>query len=70
MTPGESYRKIAAELRAKADNEPNAKLASDWAILARSYLRLAEQADANSFNDVWIEAGVRNAARNEQSDDS
>lgn len=59
MSTAESYRKIAAELRAKAANEPNATLASEWNHLARCYLRLAEQADDNSFQDLWLEVGPK-----------
>lgn len=61
MNPADQYRKIAAELRAKAAREPNPKLSAQWHNLARCYLRLAEQADANSFADIWIETGHRTA---------
>jgi len=55
MTNAASYRKLAAELRAKAVNEPSAIRAAEWDNLARCYLRLAEQADTNSRQDVAAE---------------
>ena len=59
MTPADSYRTTAAELRARAAKETNAALASEWSNLARCYLRLAEQADSNSLQDIWYEAGEK-----------
>jgi hypothetical protein len=59
MNPADQYRKIAAELRAKAAREKNGRLATEWAHLARCYLRLAEQADQNSFADIWFESGPK-----------
>jgi hypothetical protein len=55
MTPAESYRKLAAELRTKAARETNGKLAAEWNYLARCYTRLAEQADQNLDTNVWAE---------------
>lgn len=57
MRPADSYRTIAAQLKARAASAPNARLASEWASLARCYLRLAAQADSNSLQDVWVEVG-------------
>lgn len=60
MSSANSYRKIAAELSARAAREPDAKLASEWGHLARCYLRLAEQAEINSLLDVAVEFGPKN----------
>ncbi len=59
MSTGDQYRKIAAELRARAAKEQNELWAAEWNILARAYLRLAEQADRNSFADIWVEYGPK-----------
>ena len=59
MTPSEQYRKLAAELRAKARKEESADLRVEWNHLAQCYLRLAEQADRNQRNDVTYEAILR-----------
>ncbi len=59
MTPADQYRKIAAELWAKAGKEQNEQLVTEWGSLARCYLRLAEQADTNSLADIWFEAGPK-----------
>ncbi len=63
MTNADSYRKIAAELKAKAAKERSAQLASELDSLARCYLRLAEQADQNSFQDLWLEVGPKTRMR-------
>ena len=49
------YRKLAAEFRAKARQEERPGLRFDLDRLARSYLRLAEQAEKNERNDVAYE---------------
>jgi hypothetical protein len=59
MDPGDPYRKIAAQMRAKAVKERSPKLAAEWSNLARCYVRLAEQADSNSFADIWFEIGPK-----------
>ncbi len=59
MSTGSQYRKIAAELRATAAKEQNELRATEWNNLARAYLRLAEQADRNSFADIWMEYGPK-----------
>jgi hypothetical protein len=61
MSPSDQYRKIAAELRAKAAREPNRRLSAEWDHLARCYVRLAEQADQNSFADIWFESGSKSS---------
>ena len=55
MTPADSYRARASELRARAIKEANPTLAAQWDHLARCYIRLAEQADQNSLLDLWLE---------------
>jgi hypothetical protein len=57
MSSSDSYRKIAAELRAKALRAPSDKAAADLDNLARCYIRLAEQADQNRLVDVSAEFG-------------
>lgn len=57
MIPADEYRKLAAELRAKAIAAESHTLAAEWDHLASCYLRLAEQADRNTTVDVFIEVG-------------
>lgn len=59
MTSADSYRKIAAELRARARKARSDKEAADFDSLARCYLRLAEQADTNSQFDLGVEFGAK-----------
>lgn len=59
MTDADAYRKLAAELKVKAEQEPSARLASEWDHLANCYLRLALQAKRNSFHDLSVEIGPR-----------
>ena len=37
----------------------NRRLSAEWDHLARCYVRLAEQADQNSFADIWFESGSK-----------
>jgi hypothetical protein len=55
MPPGDEYRAKAAELFAKATTEANPTAQAELETLARSYLRLAEQADRNSATDIVYE---------------
>ena len=55
MSPSEQYRKLAAELRAKARVEENGQLKTEWTHLAMCYVRLAEQADRNQTTDITYE---------------
>ena len=57
MTAGDSYRKLAAELRAKAKRETSVHVALELEHLALCYLRLAEQADDNRRHETWYEFG-------------
>ncbi len=61
MSPAEHYRKLAAELKAKATTESNASVAAELDALSRSYQRLAEQAEHNSATDLWFEFGPKPA---------
>ena len=57
MTSADSYRRMAAHFRSKAAHERNAALAEQLDHLAKCYVRLAEQADRNSQQDLWFEIG-------------
>ena len=57
MNSGDSYRRRAAELKDKSSREADEAVATELEQLARSYLRLAEQADTNSYQDIWAEFG-------------
>ena len=59
MTTADAYRKIAAELKAKALKAPSDGAAAELDHLARCYLRLAEQADVNGRYDVAAEFGPK-----------
>ena len=52
MSPADRYRKLAAELEAKARRHGNDTVRSEWYNLARGYLRLAEHAERNSLADL------------------
>jgi hypothetical protein len=55
MTAGDAYRLKAAELTFMAEAERDAELRLEFEHLAVAYLRLAEQADRNSLNDIVYE---------------
>jgi hypothetical protein len=57
MNAASRYRKIAAELRAKALKAPTDSAAAQYDALAQAYARLADQADENERADVWAEFG-------------
>jgi hypothetical protein len=59
MSTAESYRKIAAELRARAASE-GGTTAAELDHLALCYLRLADQADRNQAIDIAVEFGPKN----------
>ena len=61
MSPAEDYRKKAAEFRALAKAAQGTALAVQLDQLARSYVRLAEQADANARTDIAVETGKKTA---------
>ncbi len=58
MSVADIYRATAAQFNAKACNETDERMQKEWAILAQSYIRLAEQADRNSKFDVGYEPPV------------
>ena len=57
MNAGDSYRRFAVELSAKAKGEKTISMAFELESLALSYRRLAEQADRDSLLDVSAEFG-------------
>ena len=59
MSPGAQYRKLAAQLRAKARAERSSVLRAEWEHLANCYIRLAQQAERNSRTDVAYEPILR-----------
>lgn len=59
MTPSDHYRKLAAQLDAKARRETSPQLKAEWSHMARSYLRLAEQADRSQRLDLTYEPILR-----------
>ena len=59
MRTSDQYRKLAADLKAKAMTEQNQSVAAELDGLARSYLRLAALAEQNSSTDLWIEIGPK-----------
>jgi hypothetical protein len=61
MAPGARYRKLAAQLRAKARAEESSVLRGEWEHLAKCYVRLAEQAEQNSRTDITYEPILRSA---------
>jgi len=56
MTSGDQYRVRAVEFEAKAKCEADPEIQASFENLARSYRRLAEQADRNALTDVVYEA--------------
>src|SRR3954464_11329588 len=52
MTPAGHYRALAAQCDAKAKQETDWKVRAEWEHMARSYHRLAEQAERNAQTDV------------------
>jgi hypothetical protein len=59
MTNADHYRKLAAQLLAKARNEKKPELRAEWSHLAQNYLRLAAQADRNAQADISYEPVFR-----------
>ena len=55
MTAADSYRAKAAEITARADRQPHSALRAELIALAESYLRLAVQAERNSWTDIVYE---------------
>ena len=59
MSSADTYRKVAAELRARALKAPNDAAAAELDSLAQCYRRLADQADQNTTLDVSGEFGPK-----------
>jgi hypothetical protein len=59
MSSASDYRAKAAELIAKAQQEPAEKTRTAYKLLAQSYLALAELAERNSRTDVVYETPTR-----------
>ena len=59
MSSGDDYRAKAAEFATTASNEVHAVTRVELESLARAYVRLAEQADRNSTNDIVYVTPVR-----------
>ena len=55
----DTYRKVAAELRARALKAPNDAAAAELDSLAQCYRHLADQVDQNPSLDVSAEFGPR-----------
>jgi hypothetical protein len=55
MTLGDQYRVRAVEFEAKAKCAPDSEMQAEFENLARSYRRLAEQADRNARTDIVYE---------------
>jgi len=56
MIPGDQYRVKAGDMAALARAEQDPFQKAEYERLSLSYLRLAEQADRNSQNDVvWLD---------------
>ena len=53
--PGDAYRIKASDLKAEARQEPNAARRKELDNLAMAYLRLADQAERNSHNNIVYE---------------
>ncbi len=65
MTSADSYRRMAAQLRSRAAHQKSARIAEQLEHLAKCYLRLAEQSDQNSRQDLWAEFGPKPRATGE-----
>jgi hypothetical protein len=64
--PGDSYRIKASDLKAEARQESNAVRRVELETLAMAYLRLADQAERNSLNNIVYETPPRRPAVQQQ----
>ena len=55
MTSADRYRALATQCDAKAKQEADWQIRAEWEQMARSYRRLAQQADRNAQTDVTYE---------------
>jgi hypothetical protein len=62
MTSADHYRALAAQCGAKAKQEADWNVRAEWEHMARSYLRLAEQAERNAQTDVTYETPLQRPA--------
>jgi hypothetical protein len=63
MPAADEYRAKATEFANRARREPDLSLRQQYEMLAKSYLRLAEQAEQNSRADLVYESPDPRAAR-------
>jgi hypothetical protein len=57
MNLADGYRRLAAQMEARARAETSIERKGEWLALARGYRRLAEQADPNVMTDLvspWL----------------
>lgn len=59
MSTADRYRKMAAELMAKAQKAPSDSATVQYDALAMAYIRLAEHAEENERADIWAEFGPK-----------
>ena len=52
MTPAAKCRRLAAMLRAKADQESDPEIRAEWLYILRGYLTLANQFDRNGCKQI------------------
>jgi hypothetical protein len=64
--PGDSYRIKASDLKAEARQESNVVRRVELETLAMAYLRLADQAERNSLNNIVYETPPRRPAVQQQ----
>ena len=62
MTSADRYRALAAECDAKAKQEADWQIRAEWENMARSYHRLAQQAERNAQTDVTYETPLQRPA--------
>jgi hypothetical protein len=62
MTSADHYRALAAQCDAKAKQEADWQIRAEWEHMARSYHRLAQQAERNAQTDVTYETPLQRPA--------
>src|SRR6266436_2053103 len=62
MTSADRYRALAVQCDAKAKHEADWHIRAEWEHMARSYRRLAEQAERNAQTDVIYEPPLERPA--------
>ena len=66
MTPGAKCRRLAAMLRAKADQESDPEIRAEWQYVARGYLSLANQFERNGCKHISYVSFPRVRDRDEE----